>query len=129
MHQPWVPEPPPSPLKSVNSEKKRQDAKQGIDLGHPGGAIYQCSGHGTVDIVCTKNRKFPLPEAKKYINLSQNLTIKYENENAERLPPLQSTIESQIDGDFCRFLVALVDLSEPLSYDGQMDQIEPKPGN
>ena len=70
-----------------------------------------------MDIVCTKNRKFPLPEAKKYINLSQNLTIKYENENAERLPPLQSTVESQIDGDSCRFLVALVDLSEPLSYE------------
>ena len=101
----------------MNLNKKPQDAREGIDLGHPGGAIYQFSGHGTVELVCTKNRKFHLPEPKKSINLSQNLTKKYENENAERLPPLQSTVMSQIDGDSCRFLVALVDLSEPLSYE------------
>ena len=61
--------------------------------------------------------------------MSQNLTIKYENENAERCPPLQSTVESQINGDSWRFLVALVDLSEPLSYDDQVARIEAKPGN
>ena len=51
------------------------------------------------------------------------------NENAARFPPLLSTVVSQKDIDFRRFLVALVDLSEPNPYDDQKDRIEPRRWN
>ena len=47
------------------------------------------------------------------------------NENAARFPPVLCTVVSQKDIDFFRFSGALVDLSEPDSYEDQKDRIEP----
>ena len=91
----------------------RQDAHEGIDFRHQGGATCKFSGQFTVELVCTKNRKFYLRNLAKSIVLTQVKWLKHQTENAARLPPLLWTVVNQIEVDFRRFLVLLVDLSEP----------------
>ena len=92
---------------------KHQDCREGIDLRHQGGATCKFLRHFTVALVCTKKSKFHLAEPTKTNNLNQFMMQKCTNENAARFPPLLSTVVSLKDIDFWRFLVALVDLSEP----------------
>ena len=74
----------------------------------------------------TKKCKFHLPEPTKSNTLNLFIAKKYQNENAVHSRPARAAILSQIGGEFSRFSVALVDLSEPDPYE---DPHEPRPGN
>ena len=74
----------------------------------------------------TKKCKFQLPEPTKSNTLNLFIAKKYQNENAVHSRPARAAILSQIGGEFSRFSVALVDLSEPDPYE---DPHEARPGN
>ena len=71
IHHPGVLEPPPSPIKFAKLKIKRQSARKGFNLGHAGGAMCKVWGHGTVELVSTKNRKFHDGYPKKSIKFIQ----------------------------------------------------------
>ena len=67
----------------------------------------------TVAIVSTKNRMNHLKYPTKLNSLSHIIVKKYTNENAARSRPTFRVVMDRERVDFCRFSVALVDLSEP----------------